>query len=158
MILKDYSQQDFNDYLNQSENNYAKEIQKSRNISFKEALEISNQEFQKTLSDGFNTKDNYFYKIVSNSQDFGMFWICTFLEHELKKVFIYDFEIKKQFRGQGYSKKAISLIEDRARELSAKAIGLHVFFHNEIAYKLYKSLGYKETKTGKKSSEMEKYL
>ena len=158
MILEIFSQADFNDYMNQSENNYAKEIATAKEITIQEALEISSQEFQKTLPDGLNTLNNYFYKIISDYENVGMIWICIYTDNNQKLMFIYDLEIKKQFRQKGFAKRALELIEDKGKKYGAQVAGLHVFYHNEIAFNLYKNSGYVETKSGKKSTEMEKKI
>ena len=51
--------------------------------------------------------------------------------------------LKEEFRGKGYGKRIMSLIEEKARELGIKKIGLHVFAYNDIARNLYESVGYK---------------
>ena len=45
-------------------------------------------------------------------------------------------------RGKGYGKQLMLLIEEKARELGLKSLGLHVFAYNDVALKLYETVGY----------------
>jgi len=50
--------------------------------------------------------------------------------------------IEVGLRGKGYGKQTMLLIEEKARELGLKSIGLHVFGVNTVARNLYEGLGY----------------
>ena len=60
-------------------------------------------------------------------------------------IFIYDVEIDEAHRGKGYGRAAMELAEEQARALGIGRIELNVFGGNEVARKLYLSLGYVET-------------
>jgi ribosomal protein S18 acetylase RimI-like enzyme len=68
------------------------------------------------------------------------------LEGAVKDGFIFDITIDEDQRGKGFGKKAMLLIEEKARELRIHKIGLHVFAWNQVARSLYEGLGY-ETKS-----------
>jgi len=53
--------------------------------------------------------------------------------------------VQPEFRGHGYGRAALLLLEPLARELGYDAIRLHVFGDNEVARRLYRSTGYTET-------------
>ena len=54
------------------------------------------------------------------------------------------------YRGMGISKKAMSYLEEKSRELNKKRIELGVFEYNEIALELYKKMGYTKIGENKK--------
>ena len=58
-----------------------------------------------------------------------------------------DIEIKKEFRGKGYGRESMNILELKIKEMNIFTIGLHVFWHNEIACSLYNKIGYKRSKT-----------
>jgi ribosomal protein S18 acetylase RimI-like enzyme len=60
----------------------------------------------------------------------------------LKSGFIFDLRVHEKYRGKGYGKQAMLLIEEKARALGLKSLGLHVFAYNRVAQKLYESVGY----------------
>ena len=64
------------------------------------------------------------------------------MDRPVKSGFIFDVEIREEFRGKGYGKQIMLLIEEKARELELKSIGLHVFGYNTVAKNLYEGIGY----------------
>ena len=71
-----------------------------------------------------------------------MIWLRANVDRPIRSGFIFDIFIEEKFRGKGYGKQAMLLIEEKARELKLKSIGLHVFASNRAARNLYESLGY----------------
>jgi len=107
-----------------------------------EALEKSRQQIESLLPQGLQTKDHYIYTLVDGEQAVGMIWLRAQLDRAVKSGFIFDVVVDEKFRGKGYGKQLILLIEEKARELDLKSIGLHVFAYNKVAKNLYESLGY----------------
>jgi ribosomal protein S18 acetylase RimI-like enzyme len=62
-----------------------------------------------------------------------------------RSVWIYDIIIHEDFRRKGYASRTLDLVEERARDLGAKSVELHVFGHNRGAQALYEKLGYNIT-------------
>ena len=60
------------------------------------------------------------------------------------EAFVYDIAIHEDRRGQGYGRAAMLACAERARELGAHSVGLHVFGRNTVARGLYTSLGFQE--------------
>jgi RimJ/RimL family protein N-acetyltransferase len=108
-----------------------------------EALEKSRKQTESLLSQGLQTKDHYLYALHDGDTAVGMIWLRTELDRPIKSGFIFDVEIKEEFRGKGYGKQAMLLIEEKARELGIKRMGLHVFGYNDVAKNLYERIGYK---------------
>ena len=65
-------------------------------------------------------------------------------QFEGKVAFVYSIEIEDRFRGRGFGKQAMLLLEDEARAFGLTRISLNVFGGNEVARSLYRSLGYAE--------------
>lgn len=108
-----------------------------------EALEKSKKQFESLLPQGLQTKDHYFYALYDDAQYIGMIWLRAELDRPVKSGFIFNVEINEEFRGQGYGKQIMLLIEEKARELGIHRMGLHVFGYNEVAKRLYESIGYR---------------
>jgi RimJ/RimL family protein N-acetyltransferase len=107
-----------------------------------EALEKSRQQTASLLPQGLQTKDHYIYNLVDGDQTVGMIWLKASPNNPIKSGFIFDVMIDEKFRGKGYGKQIMALIEEKARELDLKSIGLHVFAYNKVAKNLYESMGY----------------
>ena len=107
-----------------------------------EALEKSRKETESLLPQGLQSKDHYLFTMYDGDQAVGRVWLKANLDRPVKSGFIFDVEIKEEFRGKGYGRQIMLLIEEKARELGLKSIGLHVFGYNTVAKKLYESVGY----------------
>ena len=107
-----------------------------------EALEKSRQQIESLLPKGLQTQDHYIYTLVDGEQTVGMIWLKAQLDRAVKSGFIFDVMVDEKFRGKGYGRQLMSLIEEKAREMGLKSIGLHVFAYNQVAKHLYESLGY----------------
>ena len=71
-----------------------------------------------------------------------MIWMRAQLDRAVKSGFIFDVMVAEKFRGKGYGRQVMTLIEEKARELGIQSIGLHVFAYNKVAKNLYESMGY----------------
>ena len=111
------------------------------------ARERARIDIEEGLPQGLQSKDQYLYSVrdEATGQGVGVLWLSLMTRGETKLVFVSDILIYEQFRGKGYGKQTMLALEDRARELGATRIGLHVFGHNQAARELYKRMGYVET-------------
>ena len=75
----------------------------------------------------------------------GLIWMRANIDRPTNDGFILELYVEEKYRGKGYGKQAMQLIEEKARELGLKSIGLHVFGSNKIARNLYEAVGYEVT-------------
>ena len=109
-----------------------------------ESLKKSRKEFEDLLPQGLNSEDNFLYTLYDGDEAVGMTWMKA-KTHPSKSGFIYDVFIEERFRGKGYGKSLMLLLEEKAREMGMKSLALHVFGFNHVARKLYESIGYEIT-------------
>lgn len=137
---------EFEAYLDQSIQAYAAEKVKSGNWSEAESLEHSRQEFAQLLPNGVATPDHYLYTLQNEEEEaVGILWVAKRTWGGKSLAFVYDVEIKEDYRRQGYAQQAFLVLEDIVRGLGLSEIGLHVFGHNHAARALYEKLGYVTT-------------
>jgi ribosomal protein S18 acetylase RimI-like enzyme len=141
--LTPMTQPEFDAYFEYLVPNYAADNVRAGYWSEDEALEKSRKQTMLLLSDGLQTKGHYLYTLYDGDEAVGMIWLRAELDRPVKSGFIFDVEIKEEFRGRGYGKQAMLLIEEKARELGIQRMGLHVFAYNDVAKKLYEGIGYK---------------
>ena len=110
-----------------------------------EALEKSRKETESLLPQGLQSKDHHLFTLYDGDQAVGIIWLKANVDRPVKSGFIFDVEIKEEFRGKGYGKQIMLLIEEKARELGLMSIGLHVFGYNTVAKNLYEGIGYEVT-------------
>lgn len=108
------------------------------------ALQRSYQDFDQSLPQGLATPDNYLYEIGDETSGaiVGIMWFAVVVKNGLKSAFVYDVEVKAEFRRQGHARAAFAALEPLVKDLGLSSIGLHVFGHNPGAQALYNSLGY----------------
>ena len=59
-------------------------------------------------------------------------------------LFVYDVHVDDAHQGRGYGKAAMLFAEEEARRRGVGRVALNVFGRNEVARRLYRSLGYEE--------------
>lgn len=143
--LKEMSEAEFSQYQENSAKSYAEEKVRAGNWPAEGAYERSIREFQILLPQGHKTPGHEIYSVVDSSTQkaVGMVWFGH--NKEKNSVFIYDIVILESMRSAGLGRQTMRLVENRARELGAKEVALHVFGHNTRAIGLYQSLGFEVT-------------
>jgi RimJ/RimL family protein N-acetyltransferase len=138
---------EFANWRESSVREYAADKVRAGNYDEEKALESSEKEFSSLLPEGLKTKGHYLYSVVDDRSDerVGIIWYGELRGGTKDTIWIYDIHIHEHFRGQGYGTAALRLLEDKARGLGKKKLGLQVFAHNERARKLYAELGYVPT-------------
>ena len=99
------------------------------------------------LPEGPATQGQFLYSVRDDSMDaeVGTVWFALRNSGVGRSVWVYDIIIHENFRRKGYASRTLELVEDRARELGARSVELHVFGHNHGARTLYEKLGYNIT-------------
>ena len=138
------TQHEFEAFLERSIPEYAAEHVRAGNWIESESLEKSRKEFEKLLPQGLNSVDNFLYTLYDGEEAVGMIWM-KIRDHRSKSGFIYDAFIDERFRGKGYGKSLMLLLEEKAREMELNSLELHVFGSNHVARKLYETIDYKVT-------------
>ncbi|MFB5759930.1 GNAT family N-acetyltransferase [Paenibacillus medicaginis] len=114
-----------------------------------EALQRSQESIRKFIPLGLTTPDAYLYAIVlsedSKELHIGNLWFNITQHTWGAEAFLLEITIFEQYRGKGYGKQTMAVLDEKARRAGASRIGLHVFGHNERALHLYKSAGYAVT-------------
>ena len=109
-----------------------------------EAEEKSANDVDGLLPEGPATQDHFLYSVRDEalSAEVGVLWISSRDSGVGQSLWIYDIIVHEQFRRRGYARRILKLAEDRARELGAARVELHVFGHNHAARTLYEKTGY----------------
>jgi ribosomal protein S18 acetylase RimI-like enzyme len=122
---------------------YARDQVRAGNWSEPESLQRSRQEHARLLPKGLRTKDHHFFTIRdATGQAVGMIWLNTRLVSSRPSGHVHALEVYQAFRRKGYARQAMLELEEVARGMGLKQLGLHVFAHNEGARSLYEALDY----------------
>jgi ribosomal protein S18 acetylase RimI-like enzyme len=111
------------------------------------AEEMAREQVRSLLPNGVETQDQYLFWIedADTGTRAGLLWFARETRQGEQTAFIYDIEIFDAFRRRGYASAALHLLEEKAREVGAATISLHVFGNNTSARDLYRKLGFEET-------------
>lgn len=139
IILRTMNSDEFQKHIITLIEGYAKDKVLAGNWSEEESIDRARAELARLLPNDEKTENNYLYSILNDNQVIGMIWLARTVSEE---GFIYEISIDDQFQGRGFGKEAIKQLEEIAKVLGMKKIGLHVFGHNQRAIGLYEKLGY----------------
>jgi ribosomal protein S18 acetylase RimI-like enzyme len=137
-------QSEFEAFLERTIPEYAAEHVRAGNWTEADALEKSRKEFEDLLPLELNTPDNFLYTLYEGEEAIGIIWVKV-KPKPSKSGFIYDVFIDEKYRGKGYGKTLMLLLEEKAREMGLASLELHVFGSNTVARKLYETIGYETT-------------
>lgn len=151
--LKPMTDQDYEFWSLRSRMNYAQSKMKANGTPRDEAVKAANAEFERHLTAGRETKDNFLYSGFSDDGRVGFVWIQLRGIGSRRRAYVCDIVVEPDQRGKGFGKQIMLAVEKLMPDLGVSKIGLHVFGYNEAAIALYKSLGYITT-----DLEMEKTL
>lgn len=138
----------FKPFMEKSQNNYSKDIALSLDILLEEAEKFSADQMLELLPGGFLSKGHFFYDIVDDNLTVGCLWIYIQEKCGTKMIFIYDIFVEESFRRKGIGSEALRVLEILATKMDIHRVGLHVFAHKKLAYKLYRKMGFKERNIG----------
>jgi len=138
------TQPEFDKFLEHDIREYAQERTQAGFWSEAEALTRSRKEHKALLPDGLKSRYHHLYTIreSAHNEDVGVLWLKTDFDTSRATGFIFDLEIHEPHRRKGYARQAMQELENVARGMGLRQIGLHVFFHNQAARSLYEQLGY----------------
>ena len=135
----------FRKYREHLVHDYAADKVRAGVWSAEEAEDRSAKEVDGLLSEGTLTRGHYLYSVrdESVSGEVGILWVSP--RDSGRSLWIYDVIVHERFRRRGYASRILELAEEKARELGAGKVELHVFGHNRGARALYEKLGYTAT-------------
>lgn len=146
ITFRPMTEAEFQNYLEPSIVEYARDHVTNGRWTEEEALEKSRQEFADLLPDGVATPDHHLFTLINEEQQkVGVLWVAMRESQGQRAAFVYDVIIDEAFRRRGYGFEAFRELENKVRELGGHKISLHVFGNNHSAQALYKKLGYETT-------------
>ena len=147
VTLVEMDETSFGGYTDHLLHDYAADKVKAGVWSADEAEDRATKELEGLLPDGTLTRAHYLYAVRDESvpAEVGIVWISPRDSGAGRTLWIYDVIVHDGFRRRGYASRILHLVEDKARELGATKVELHVFGHNHAARALYGKTGYSPT-------------
>lgn len=147
VALVPMTREEFVRYLKAAVPQFAQEKVRSGDWVDYEALALSAHDHDRLLPAGLDTPDQHLFTVRDAESDerVGTLWLAVRIRGGRPEGYVYDIEVAEKHRGRGYGRATMLAGIEKARELGAESVGLHVFGHNAPAYALYRSLGFVET-------------
>ncbi|KGP73066.1 GNAT family N-acetyltransferase [Pontibacillus yanchengensis] len=146
ITLQPMSQEIFENYYEQSIEEYAAEHVQAGNWTEEEAIPNAQEQFKQLLPNGLDTLQHVLFSVQNEQKEsIGVLWIKIEDKTDERRAFIYDIKLHENQRDKGYGRATMHALEEYAGQTGIKQIGLHVFAHNKRALALYEKLGYEVT-------------
>ena len=117
------------------------------------ARQKAEADFPAVLPLGLDTPGHSIFIVEADGSAVGRLWLAEREMAGRRVLYVYDISIHPEHQGRGYGRAAMRLAEDEARSRGIDRIDLNVFGGNDVARRLYRSLGYVET-----AAQMRKFL
>ena len=148
LALRPLREDELADYTTRGRVSYARDMADQGGIPEEAARLKAEQDWAKLLPEGLASSGQFLFALEDKAtgERVGDLWFAERdSEFGGKAAFIYAIEIFEEFRGRGFGRQAMALLEDEVRSRGLGRIALNVFGGNDIARGLYRSVGYTET-------------
>jgi len=142
IVFRKMTRDEFSKYRKLSLEEYAQDIARNFRRPIDEVRTEAKQQVRRILRNGLSTPGHFLYNVLEKktSETIGLIWFNV--DDDKKRAFLYDILIYQPHRGKGYGRRTLELLETKLRNLGVTQFGLHVFAHNQVAIKLYKTHGF----------------
>lgn len=136
---------EFAAWLPQMSDSYAQAMVDDGGMTPEAAREKSVADIGHLFPDARPSADQFVFVLEADGERVGELWLAEREDMSRRPCFfVYDVHVDEAHQGRGYGRAAMLLAEDEARRRSLGRVALNVFGRNEVARRLYRSLGYEE--------------
>ena len=128
--------------------------------SREEAQKEAEADLNELLPLGQDTEENFLMMIKTEDDltEAGYIWTLHEFNGDTKQSFLCDLMVYEEYRGKGYAKEALSLMERSAYTYGCEESILYVDKDNTKAVALYETCGYRSFRDEGSGMYMKKYL
>ena len=121
---------------------YADDLARSGSVPRENALAASREQTNQLLPLGRSTPLHFLFRIHHGDELVGWLWLYERIINNVSSGFVYDIDLDESARGKGLGRAAMVATEFFYRDRGAASIMLNVFGFNDVARRLYHSIGY----------------
>ena len=143
--LRPMRDDEFPAWLPRMRDGYARAMVEDGGFSPEGAEAKAASDSEALFPDGGPSPEHLIFVIEEGGEPVGGLWLAERQDMSGRPcLFVYDIHLDESRRGRGYGKVAMLFAEEEARRRGLDRIALNVFGRNEVARRLYRSLGYEE--------------
>ena len=133
-------------WLPQVRDGYARSMIDHGGFAPEAATAKAEADMEQLFPGGAPTPEQLVFVIEADGEPVGDLWVAERKDVSSGRpcLFVYDVHVDDAHQGRGYGKAAMLFAEEEARRRGLDRVALNVFGRNEIARRLYQSLGYEE--------------
>jgi ribosomal protein S18 acetylase RimI-like enzyme len=145
--LKRMGEDEYHTYRDFAIRWYAEDKQRSGDWPGPDALTLSQRAFDRFAPSGLKTPDQHFFTVHDAATDATVGWLWYQVRDDglSRSAYLCDIMIFEEYQRQGYGTACLAELDNEAKGLGLRRVGLHVFSHNAEAIKLYERCGYRIT-------------
>ena len=145
--LKRMCEDEYRTYRDAAVRGYAEDKQRCGDWVSRDALTLSFQAFHRGAPNGLQTPDQHFFTVHDAATDAKVGWLWYQVRDDglYRSAYLCDILIFEGCQRQGYGTASLAELDNQAKGLGIRRVGLHVFGHNTEALELYQRCGYKIT-------------
>lgn len=119
---------------------YCRALVEQAGLAPEDAAAKAERDVSSVFREGFATPRTWIWAVEADGRRVGALFVGI---HD-GGAWLYDITIDEVERGKGYGRAAMLALEDEVRALGFESIGLNVWGGNDVARRLYRSLGWTE--------------
>jgi ribosomal protein S18 acetylase RimI-like enzyme len=136
------TQEEFVEFQKYTLESYAQDIARAFNRPVEEERVRAKEQVNGLLLKGVETEGHFLFNVIDtvSGEKVGNVWVN--IDQSKGRAFLYDIVVDKPFRGKGYGRETLVLLEKTLKEMKITSVELHVFADNVVALSLYRAQGY----------------
>ena len=142
--LRPMRDEEYSAWLPQLREGYAQSMIEEGGFAPEGARAKAAAETESLFPGGRPTAEQFVFVIEADGEPVGELWLAERRDLGQTCFWVYDVHVHEAHRGRGYGKAAMVFAEEEARRRGLDRVALNVFGGNEVARRLYRSLGYEE--------------
>jgi ribosomal protein S18 acetylase RimI-like enzyme len=140
LVARELTPAEFDGWRAREMAGYVADIVNSGSLTEAEALARGESQIAELLPRGLDTPGHVFRVLVAGSTPVADVWLTDSFAPSVS--FVYSVATSEKFRGRGYGRAIMKVAAACAQVAGSEYLGLNVFGHNDVAIRLYESLGY----------------
>jgi GNAT superfamily N-acetyltransferase len=143
--LRPMREDEYGAWLPQVRNGYAQSMIDHGGFTPEAARSKAEADTEQLFPGGRPSVEQIVFVVEADGEPVGDLWLAKREDMSGRPcLFVYDVHVDDAHQGRGYGKAAMLFAEEEARRRGVDRIALNVFGRNEVARRLYRSLGYEE--------------